>query len=148
MLPKYKYPVAALLSALGLLVSLYLSWNKVQGTVVPCGVTGGCNFVLSSQYATFVGVPLPYWGAAFFLLALTLSLLALRSPRARQLLLWVSGAGFLFALYLIGIQLVVLQKICRYCLTTDTASIGLFLWLLNVADRVDRAPDPTPPVVV
>lgn len=147
MIAKYKYPVAVLLSALGLIVSLYLSWNKIQGTVVPCGVTGGCNFVLSSDYATFLSVPLPYWGAAYFLLALALSVLALRSGRAGQLLLWVSGAGFLFALYLIGIQLVVLKKICRYCLTTDTASIGLFLWLLNVHDRADQKPA-APPVVV
>ena len=56
------YPLLAL-SVVGMLLSAYLTWAKFTGGAVQgCAVGGGCDVVLTSRWATLLGLPTSLWG--------------------------------------------------------------------------------------
>jgi uncharacterized membrane protein len=133
----------ALVALVGLFVALYLALYKagVIGTLA-CG-TGSCETVQLSRWATLVGVPVAYWGVAYyaFVLALTLASLQDRWAESRPIaltLLVVTGWGVLFSGYLTYLELFVIHAICRYCVVS--AAIAALLFALALWDwRASRA---------
>src|SRR5689334_22034755 len=76
--------LAAAVALIGLFDAIYLTIHKYNGENVPCGLTGGCEMVLSSAWAEIWGIPLSAFGAAAYFIAFSLSLLAAYGNR----LLW------------------------------------------------------------
>src|SRR5688572_195612 len=110
----------ALVALVGLFVALYLALYKagVIGALA-CGA-GSCDTVQLSRWATLIGVPVAYWGVAYygFVLALALASLQDRWADSRPLiltLLVVTGWGVLFSGYLTYLELFVIKAICRWC---------------------------------
>ena len=116
---------AAVLAIAGAGVSSYLVYSHYAHVQVAC-TTGGCETVLNSKYAELAGVPVAVLGLAAYAVLLVCALvpgeLAALAGAA------LSAAGLAFAIYLIVIQVAVLEALCQWCLTSD----GL-LFLLTIA---------------
>ncbi len=116
-------PVVVLLAtAAGLAASAALLVDYTGALPVFCTEGGGCEAVRQTVYARPFGVPLPLVGVVAFLVLGVLALL--RGARARQANLLVAGAGGLFAIAFLGIQ-VKIGQFCPFCVTVDSSSILL-----------------------
>ena len=136
---KHKYDLIILFSVFILGISLFLAISESRGITVPCGITGGCEQVLTSKYSHPLGLPLPLLGIAYTSLIIVLGLLANHYPLFRRLLTWLLGMGAVFSLIFLSIQFLVLKAICQYCLTVDVIVILMFLWDLHIEFRREFA---------
>lgn len=138
--------LAGLRAAVGVLalaaagISGYLVTVHYSGGPVACFAGGGCETVQNSEYAQLGGLPLSVLGlAAYVALALTA---AFRGELAALAGFALGLSVGIFAVYLIVVQVAVLDAICVWCLASD--SIALVLVVLGVLRlRAEpAAPDP------
>ena len=129
---KHKHDIIIVLALLGFGVSMFLAVSHYLGYLVPCDITHGCEAVLNSKYSSLLGLPLSVWGVAFFVAVIISSLLANHYIVWKKLLRVLLGIGALLALIFLVIQFFVLKKVCQWCFTTDTLTIIMFLWDLNI----------------
>ena len=118
--------VAAVVALIGLTDAIYLTIHHYTSEAVPCGLTGGCEMVLSSAWSQIGGIPLSLFGAAAYFVAFSFSLLVAYGNR----LLWklfgllaISMAGY--SIYLIYVQKYLIHDFCQYCLLSAATSITL-----------------------
>ena len=76
--------VLAALATLGLAISAYLSWTKLNGIIPPCLPGGGCETVASSPYSAVAGVPVAVFGVGYSAVVLALALGWWRSGQRRD----------------------------------------------------------------
>lgn len=112
-------------SALGVLVSGYLSVKRLTGGNLACSRWAQCDVVNNSVYAKIYGVPVAFIGLAGYLVLLALALAALKAsgPTQRKLLtasFVLALGGFAFSVYLTYIELFVLEAICNWCVASAT----------------------------
>ena len=105
-----------LLSFLGLVDTLYLGIKR--GKPVPCTITSGCEEVLNSRFSAVAGIPISWFGFAFYLTILSAAVFTLfgDDDRLLRLIFWPALAAFLISLGLVAIQAFVLRAYCQYCL--------------------------------
>lgn len=124
-----------LLALIGLFVALYLLLYHLgfYGQLV-CGA-GSCDAVQASEYAVFLGQPVPLWGTVWYAVLLVLGFLALGplSDRLsaynsviRLLGLWAT-AGLLFSLYLTALELFVIHAVCLWCVVSAVLTLLIFV---------------------
>jgi uncharacterized membrane protein len=131
------WPLVAL-SLVGVALTAYLSWTAWSGgSVQGCSEGSGCDLVLSSRWATLLGLPTAFWGLLTYL-ALAAVAFMRRADQQWRLAWTLSFFGVLYSVYLTAISLTVLQSACPYCLT----SLGLMSVILALV-TVQR-PDPLP----
>lgn len=125
----------ALISLIGVFVSLYLTLYKLGyiGTLA-CG-TGGCETVQLSRWGDFLGLPVATWGVGYYLVVFVLSLTAsqerFESSRGLSLaLLLVTMWGVLFTGWLTYLELFRIRAICRWCVGSATMVLLLFVLAL------------------
>lgn len=114
----HRLRIAAALAALaGFGVAAYLTWAHYADSTVVCPVGGGCETVQESRYAEIAGIPVALLG----LMAYTaiLALLVWDAPVARLAAASTSLVGLLFSIYLLVVQLFVIDAICIWCLAND-----------------------------
>jgi uncharacterized membrane protein len=138
---------AALLSLLGLFVSAYLYLYKLGriGTLA-CGA-GGCETVQHSPWSRFAGLEVALIGMAGYAGLLLLSLAALQPGLSDRrwpatLLLWLSGVGVAFTVYLTYLELFVIHAICRWCVGSAVIILAIFFAALLEQRRLSRIPSP------
>jgi uncharacterized membrane protein len=123
----------ALLALAGAAVAAYLVYARYSGTRLACA-TGGCETVQHSTYAKAAGVPVAVLGlAAYF--AVFATALSSRIEAAALGAAIVLG-GLAFGVYLIVIQVAVIDAICQWCLVSDAI---LALLAICTAERLRRA---------
>ncbi len=121
----------ACLALVGLADAIYLTVQHVTGQSVRCTIVSGCSEVLSSQYASFKGIPLALIGAiAYFTVFSLATLAAFGYPLVGRLLLIVVGLMFLTTLWLIYLQAVVIGQFCQFCLLS--AAVTTILTVLTL----------------
>ena len=125
-------PLIAILFAMaGLIDALYLTYHHYTAEPVPCTITGGCEMVLTSDYATFHDIPIAIFGAAAYLVALVLALIASSGRRWAWTLYglqtFVMAA---FSGWLIYVQANYIHAYCQFCLLSAGTSFTLFLIFL------------------
>ncbi|HXD17058.1 MAG TPA: vitamin K epoxide reductase family protein [Vicinamibacterales bacterium] len=146
------WPLLAL-SSLGMALTAYLSWAALSGGGVQgCSAGGGCDVVLTSRWATLLGVPTSLWG--FFGYAALAAIAFVRRADRQWSWAWtIAVFGVCYSVYLTVVSLTILQSACPYCLTSlalMTAILGLVVvqrpveladrsWLLSAAGRVALA---------
>jgi uncharacterized membrane protein len=113
----------ALLAVAGLGIAGYLTYVHYSGAAIACS-TGGCEKVQSSEYADVAGIPVAVLGLAGYTLLLLTAFVPgeLGSLAAAGLAL----GGFAFAVYLIYVQVALINALCHWCLAND-AVIALLL---------------------
>jgi uncharacterized membrane protein len=123
--------VLLLLSFLGLVDTLYLGLKR--GKPVPCSITTGCEEVLNSEFSAVAGIPISWFGFAFYLAVFSAAAFAVFSDDTRllSLIFWPALAGFLISAGLVGVQAFVLRAYCQYCL----ASAALTTLILIVSPK-------------
>lgn len=125
----------ALISLIGVFVSLYLTLYKLGyiGTLA-CG-TGACETVQLSRWGDFFGLPVAAWGAGYYATVFVMSIVATqeRFESARGLslaLLLLTGWGVLFTIRLTYLELFRIHAICRWCVASATMVLLLFVLAL------------------
>lgn len=128
----------ALIALIGVFLSLYLTLYKLGyiGTLA-CG-SGSCEKVQLSKWGDFLGLPVSAWGVGYYAIVLAVSFAGVQerlaeSPRLTNALVYLTGAGLLFSIWLTYLELFVLHAICRWCL--GSAAITVVLFALAVWDR-------------
>ncbi len=123
---------AALLSLLGLFVSVYLYLYKIGliGTLA-CG-TGGCETVQASSWSRFLGVEVALIGVIGYAALLVVSLASLQPQLAGQrwaaaLLAALAGGGVVFTGYLTYLELFVIHAVCRWCVGSASIILATFV---------------------
>lgn len=129
----------AMMAALALAtvgIAGYLVQAHYAGGSVVCS-TGGCETVEQSSYSDIFGVPVALVGLLGSVAILVSLLRADTLWRAGSLALTV--AGFVFAAYLVVLQLTVLDAVCEWCVANDTL-LALLAVLAVWRVRADLAP--------
>lgn len=122
---------SALLAFLGFLDATYLTILHYKQTIPPCTI-GNCERVLTSQYATVLGIPTALFGSLFYLSIIVLSLLIITNYKKIfvNLFYLLAASGFGVSLFLLYIQAFVLKSFCQYCLISAATSTGIFILAL------------------
>lgn len=114
------------LSLVGLGIASYLTYVRYSGTAIACS-TGGCEKVQSSSYAELAGIPVAVIGLVGYVLILATAFVAGEAGALIAAALTVGG--FAFCVYLVYVQLAVIDAICQWCIASDV----VMLLLLGVA---------------
>ena len=106
----------ALVALAGAAVAAYLVYARYTHTQIAC-TTGGCETVQHSKYARIGGVPVAVLGLAAYLAIFATALSA--RVEAAAIGAAIALGGLAFAIYLIVIQVAVIDAICQWCLASD-----------------------------
>lgn len=127
------------LSLVGLADATYLTWNKLNNTVPPCGLNTNCDAVLTSSWATIGHIPISALGMLFYAIIFLLAVMQLGEVRLGrftkrfrfisipELLLIFTSIGLVFSGYLVSIMAFVIGQWCQYCLLSAGTTTLLFL---------------------
>jgi uncharacterized membrane protein len=111
------WPLLAL-SSVGMALTAYLSWAALTGGAVQgCSAGAGCDVVLTSRWATLLGLPTSLWGL-FGYAALAALAFVRRADRQWSWAWTVALLGVCYSVYLTVVSLTMLQSACPYCLTS------------------------------
>jgi uncharacterized membrane protein len=118
---------AAIIATAGLGVAAYLTWVHYHPDALVCTRGGGCETVQRSHYAVLLGVPIAIYGVAAW--ALALALVAWDTATARALVAAVALVSSAFAVYLVILQLAVIDAVCVWCMANDVVLVPAFAGL-------------------
>lgn len=108
---------AAAVALAGVAVAGYLTVVHFDNEALVCVAGGGCETVQESEYAEIAGIPVALLGLAAYVVML--GLLAWDTVSARLAAAVVALVGLLFSLYLLALQLFVIEAVCAWCLAND-----------------------------
>lgn len=124
---KRRSAIIAVIAFLGMVDTFYLSAKRDTGPI-PCHVTEGCNDVLTSRYSELAGIPLSWFGLAFYVAIFSCAVFELfGTPNALTWIFWPAAAGFVISIVLTGIQAFALNAFCEYCLASAAMVTTIFL---------------------
>ena len=117
-----------ILAIIGVADSAYLTVSHYINVIPECSITQGCEQVLTSQYATVWGIPVALGGALYYtaLFLLAFWYMALNDRRLAKYSLGVSGIGLIATLYLVYLQLFVINAICQFCMVSAVITLLFF----------------------
>ncbi|MDX2271062.1 MAG: vitamin K epoxide reductase family protein [Cyanobacteriota bacterium] len=134
----YTRRIVAVLSALGGLLTAYLTLSKLtEQKVAFCTNNAGCDLVLSSKWAWFLGMPTAALGFLGFTAVFLLAVLPDGIPFLKRWrwpgLFATTTSMAAFEVYMLYLMVGVLKQFCMYC----TAAILLVagLWLVTLLGR-------------
>ena len=101
----------------GMAVAGYLTWVHYDEAALVCVAGGGCETVQQSSYAELAGVPVALLGLLGY--AAIFALVLWDTPNARLGAAAFAVVGLAFSVYLIVLQLFVIDAVCVWCLAND-----------------------------
>ena len=120
-----------LLSVLGLIDSLYLTWIKISHNQSICAGFGECDLVNSSQYSEVLGIPISLFGLGAYLIIIILTALESRTDfffeNTKLIIFGLTLSGLLYSTYLTYIEVAVLNAICPFCVISAIIMLVLFI---------------------
>ncbi len=125
------------LGVIGLLDSLYLAQHAISDASLFCDIGAGldgCNTVAQSPYSRFLGIPLAFYGVAFYGLLIlgTFAAIWKHHRHLHRALLAIAAIGALFSVAFLYIQFALIKALCIYCLVSAGVafiSLGIALWI-------------------
>ncbi len=130
----------AVLAFVGMIDALYLSIKRNAGPI-PCHVTRGCTDVLTSKYSEIAGIPLSWFGLAFYLVIFSLAVFTIFEDPKRPVeqlssgIFYLAGAALVVSALLVGVQAFILKAFCEYCLLSAALVLTMFLLAPNPGRR-------------
>ncbi|MCE9646471.1 MAG: vitamin K epoxide reductase family protein [Chloroflexi bacterium] len=128
---KWFYRASVALAILGLLVSIYMTIYKLTSDDRMCVGSGDCHTVNASRYSEVNGVPVAVFGVIGYGAILAVLFF---EPRNRffgdngTLMIFGMGLfGFLFTVWLVYVELVLLKALCPFCVTSQISMTLLFV---------------------
>jgi len=133
--PGPNWPLLAV-SSLGVVLTAYLSWAAFSGSAVQgCSAGGGCDIVLTSRWATLLGLPTSLWGLLGYTALAGIAFI--RRADTHWSYAWTAAFfGVCYSVYLTVVSLTILESACPYCLT----SLGLMTGTLGLV-ALQRPPE-------
>lgn len=121
------------IAVLGFIDASYLTVEHFINKIPPCSI-GSCETVLTSSFATVLGIPVALGGALFYLTVLIFLMVYIDTKKEVALkgVLLLTIPGFIFSLYLVILQAVVLHAFCIYCMGSATTSTLLFISAITI----------------
>ena len=120
--------------AIGILNTLYLSYHAVRGTRVACLFLPpeSCTKVNDSKYSRTMSIRNPYLGLGMLIAISALYYLHLDNVLPVWPVQALVSFGFLFSMYFLYIQAVILRAYCTWCVVSAIVFTALFLvqWTL------------------
>ena len=122
-----------LLALIGVVISLYAFLHNqgfASGEFCNINESFDCDVVNKGSYSTIVGIPVSIIGVIGYAFIALGAFLKWRRPDDRSLnhfLLLATIGGFLFSLYLSGLEAFVLDAWCLVCLTSQVNIILLMI---------------------
>ena len=101
----------------GMAVAGYLTWVHYDEAALVCVAGGGCETVQQSSYAELAGIPVALLGLLGYAVILALELWD--TPTARLGAAALAVVGLAFSVYLVVLQLFVIDAVCVWCLAND-----------------------------
>jgi len=130
---KIRPAVISVLAFVGMIDALYLSIKRHDASAIPCHITHGCTQVLTSKYSEVAGIPLSWFGLAFYVTVFSLAIFTVFGESGRpsvqpvRMIFYLSDVGLIISALLVGIQAFVLQQFCEYCLVSAALVLSIFL---------------------
>ena len=125
----------------GLLVSGYLSYVKLTDVPMAC-VQGGafdCGKVQNSAYSEMLGIPIAWLGFGTYIVLGALVILRNRivflQEQGDLLIFGVALFAFVYSMWLVYVQVVLLEALCVWCLLHE---INMTVFLLFASVRLYR----------
>ena len=119
------------LAILGVLVAAYMTVYKLTDNDAMCIGSGGCSVVNASRYSEVNGIPVALIGIGGYAAILGLLFLERRpgffQENGTMILFGISLVGFLFTLYLIFVEIVLIKAYCPFCLTSQAVMTIIFI---------------------
>jgi protein-disulfide isomerase/rhodanese-related sulfurtransferase len=136
-----------LLSLVGLFDSLYLWWVYTSPDRPMVCLGDGCDAVRASPFAYPMGIPLPLPGVLMYAVLALLVFAeplfsAVKAKWARTAVAGISGLGFLFSLYLAGVEAFVIHAWCFWCVIS--AIVVTLIFGIAILDVLRPLPGPEP----
>jgi len=127
--------IIPMLAFVGLAVASYLAFVEINQVKAVCGPIGACNVVQASPYAKIGGIPMAVWGMVNYIVIIILwgGQKFLKPPLAHLAILTLIAltySGTVFSIYLTLLELVVIQAVCAWCMSS--AIISTILMLLAI----------------
>jgi uncharacterized membrane protein len=120
-------------SAVGIGVAAYLTYVHYQPAALICTQGGGCETVQDSKYAVLAGVPVAVLGLSAWVATLVLTIW--NSELARMLTAALALAALAFVIYLMILQVFVIDAICIWCMANDAVLVPLLAVLALLRTR-------------
>jgi uncharacterized membrane protein len=126
----------AVVALAGAGVAGYLTYVHYDEGALIC-TTGGCEQVQQSDYAELAGIPVALLGLLAWIAVLVL--VAWDSPAARALTAGIALVAAAFAVYLVVLQLFVIDAVCVWCMVNDVLLVPLLTVLSLLRLRATAA---------
>jgi uncharacterized membrane protein len=137
-------------SVLGIADAWYLTQSALTDTPLTCTIEGldGCNIVAQSAYSHLFGLPLALYGVVFYALVFAITAVSffVKNARLPLALFALSAVGLAASLVFVGIQIVLIQAVCIYCIASAIIALILFACSLPLW-RKSRQKDAAPAVL-
>ena len=123
--------LALALTIIGLLVSIYMTIFKITSNDKMCIGSKDCSVVNASIYSEVNGIPVAVIGVVGYLALLAVQWLE-RKPgffqeNGSMIFFALSVTGFLFTLYLIYVEIVLIKAYCPFCITSQVTMTLIFI---------------------
>jgi uncharacterized membrane protein len=119
------------LAVLGLLVSIYMTIYKYTGADDMCLGSGDCHTVNFSKYAEVNGIPVALIGVFGYASMLGILLFSNKNEFLEEnevmIIFGISLIGFLFTLWLVYVEVALLQAYCPFCITSQITMTVIFI---------------------
>ena len=126
--------LSLILVVIGLAISGYLSYVKLTEVPLVCVANSdvfNCEVVQNSAYSQIAGIPVAWLGFATYAVLFVLLLLENRIGFLRQngilVIFAITIFAWLYSMYLVYLQLFVLQALCPWCLAHEATMTLLFI---------------------
>ena len=108
---------SALVAAAGAAIAAYLTWVHYDETALVCVAGGGCETVQRSSYSELAGIPVALLGLVSY--TVVFALVLWNTPTARLVAASLAFIGLVFGIYLLALQLFVIDAVCVWCVAND-----------------------------
>lgn len=128
---KWLYRGSVALVVLGLLVSIYMTVYKLTANDSMCLGSGDCSTVNASRYSEVNGIPVAAIGIIGYVAILAVHYFENRNSFFKQngalIIFGMALTGFIFTVWLIYVEIALLNAICPFCVTSQAAMTVIFI---------------------
>ena len=128
---KWLYRASIALVIIGIAVSIYMTIYKISGNDGMCLGSGDCSTVNASRFSEVNGIPVAVFGIIGYAAILFVHIFETRNEFFRKngtlLIFGMALTGFLFTLWLVYVELALLNAICPFCVTSQVAMTIIFI---------------------
>lgn len=135
----YIFPV--MVAIVGFFLASYIYVKKKKKEKLVCLLDSDCDAVVHSQYSTFLGIPLEIYGVVYFAFMALFFLSVIISPQIYSLYYMIiipaiAFGSFLFSVYLVFIQILLIKEWCMWCLASTAITTLLLVTILMAPNNI------------